>query len=406
MDWKCPVCSSLNKDHLVRCACGHEMKADNRENNILPPASETHEKQDHPGPGQPGELALVFTGSGREYFRVWVVNLCLTLLTLGIFSAWAKVRKKRYFYSNTTLDGTPLQYLGEPVPILKGRVIAATAFMIYYLASHFFSSLMPFVLAAGTVLAPWVIVRSTAFNARYSAFRNMTFRFDGKYTGALKAIYAWGLIPAIVAGWIFNWYGKYPAAAVLFGVFGLTFPWWIRRLKNFIVGFTSYGNKRGEFSATGGQFFKVYFSAGLIFIAIIFVTSIAATATYAFLKNPQILFLFSMVPIYLGYVMAYAYVQAHSSNLVWNSTRLGPLRFASTLSACGLTKLYIANAVAIIASAGLLIPWAVMRTLKYRVDNLRVLQEGGLTAFQGSETSAVQAAGAEMGDFFNMDLSL
>ena len=36
-----------------------------------------------------------FTGSGGEYFRVWVVNLLFSLLTLGIYSAWAKVRKKK-----------------------------------------------------------------------------------------------------------------------------------------------------------------------------------------------------------------------------------------------------------------------------------------------------------------------
>ena len=57
------------------------------------------------------QLELEFSGTGREYFQVWIVNLCLTLITLGIFSAWAKVRKKRYFYSNLTLDGTPFQYL-------------------------------------------------------------------------------------------------------------------------------------------------------------------------------------------------------------------------------------------------------------------------------------------------------
>ena len=36
-----------------------------------------------------------FTGIGWEYFRIWVVNMLLTLLTLGIYSAWAKVRKAR-----------------------------------------------------------------------------------------------------------------------------------------------------------------------------------------------------------------------------------------------------------------------------------------------------------------------
>jgi hypothetical protein len=70
------------------------------------------------------ELKLEFTGTGKEYFRIWIVNLFLTLITFGIFSAWAKVRKKLYFYSHTILDGTPFQYLGQPLPILKGRIRA------------------------------------------------------------------------------------------------------------------------------------------------------------------------------------------------------------------------------------------------------------------------------------------
>ena len=47
----------------------------------------------------------VFTGEGAEYFRIWVVNLLLTLLTLGVYSAWAKVRKQRWFWQHTRLDG-------------------------------------------------------------------------------------------------------------------------------------------------------------------------------------------------------------------------------------------------------------------------------------------------------------
>lgn len=115
------------------------------------------------------ELILEFRGSAREYFKIWIVNLCLTLLTFGIFSAWAKVRKKRYLYSHTVLDGTSFQYLGMPIPILKGRIIAAAGFLIYWLSRNFFTSLLPFILAVGLVAAPWVLIRSAAFNARYSA---------------------------------------------------------------------------------------------------------------------------------------------------------------------------------------------------------------------------------------------
>jgi len=142
---------------------------------------------------------LRFTGSATEYFRIWIVNVCLTLLTLGIFSAWAKVRKKRYFYSNTQIDGTPFQYLGQPLPILKGRLIAATLFAIWYVATHYVVKLLPVVLIAGFILAPWVIVRAAAFNARYSAFRNMTFRFAGSYWGAAKVFYGWMLVTLVTA---------------------------------------------------------------------------------------------------------------------------------------------------------------------------------------------------------------
>ncbi len=113
-----------------------------------------------------------------------------------------------------------------------------------------------------------------------------------------------------------------------------------------------------------------------------------------------------LIPVYAGYVLAYAYVQAQSTNLVWNHTKLGPLRFHSTLSGWDMAKLYVTNALAIIVSAGLLIPWAVIRTLKYRADHMQALQDGELVEFQGSDMSAVGATGSETIDFFDMDLSL
>src|SRR5436305_11873488 len=46
----------------------------------------------------PRNLPLSFTGSGSEYFRIWIVNALLSIITLGIYSAWAKVRTLQYFY--------------------------------------------------------------------------------------------------------------------------------------------------------------------------------------------------------------------------------------------------------------------------------------------------------------------
>jgi hypothetical protein len=52
-------------------------------------------------PDQAHHVPIEFTGSGSEYFRIWIVNLLLTLVTFGIYYPWAKVRRLRYFYGNT-----------------------------------------------------------------------------------------------------------------------------------------------------------------------------------------------------------------------------------------------------------------------------------------------------------------
>ncbi|MBN1475055.1 MAG: DUF898 domain-containing protein [Syntrophaceae bacterium] len=373
-----------------------------------PPAGEETGIVSQPAPPRPAEITFIFRGVAREYFRIWIVNLCLTIITLGIFSAWAKVRKKRYFYSHAFLDGTPFQYLAQPIPILKGRVIAVIGFLLYYLASTFFTSLLPYVLVAGLIAAPWVIVRSAAFNARYSAFRNMTFKFTGRYIDAVKVIYAWGIIPALVIAMIFSKQERAQliVLGLIFFIFSLYFPWWIRGLKKFIIEYTSYGGRAGLFFASGGQFLKMYFTSGLIGLALMIPAAVVAGLVLTSLKESKAVFYVAIALIYVGYVVAYAYLQARSGNLVWNNIQLGPLRFKSTLKTFDLLKLYITNALGILSSVGLLIPWAVIRTLKYRTDNLKALPDGDFAEFQGSDLSNVAAAGAETMDIFDMDISL
>lgn len=70
-----------------------------------------------------------FTGSAGEYFRIWIVNLFFTLVTLGIYSAWTKVRKKKYFYARTCFDGETFDCFGRPIAILKGRIVAFIVFV-------------------------------------------------------------------------------------------------------------------------------------------------------------------------------------------------------------------------------------------------------------------------------------
>jgi uncharacterized membrane protein YjgN (DUF898 family) len=51
-----------------------------------------------PGAGPaagPRRVALDITGSGAEVLRIWIVKLALTVATLGIYTARARVRTRR-----------------------------------------------------------------------------------------------------------------------------------------------------------------------------------------------------------------------------------------------------------------------------------------------------------------------
>lgn len=75
--------------------------------------------------------AVKFEGNGTEYFKIWIVNILLTILTIGLYYPWAKVRNKRYFYANTTLEGRSFEYHATGRQLLVGYLIAMTLLIVY-----------------------------------------------------------------------------------------------------------------------------------------------------------------------------------------------------------------------------------------------------------------------------------
>ncbi len=347
-----------------------------------------YDEDDTPAPwlryetaGPPRQLSFEFTGNTREYFRIWVVNTCLSLFTLGIFSAWAKVRKKRYLYSHTRLDGTPFQYLGRPIPILKGRLIAVVLASAWYMISHFSPESSLLLLIIGVVVGPWIIVRSAAFNARYSAYRNITFHFGGSYGGFLGTLVGNGFLAGITCG--------------------LGYAWLRAKLTAYLVSRTHFGGVAGRFVLEGKHFLPAYVTAWLG-AAIVGATVRIFVHSGFDLHGIQLTLYFA----YGVYFIAYVFLKARITNLVWRGTRLGGVSFECTLSFWRLLWIYLSNSLAIIGTLGLLTPWATMRALKYRARCFAVYSSSDLREFSGRNLTAVRAAGAELGELFDLDLAL
>lgn len=125
-----------------------------------------------------------FSGNAKEYFGIWIVNILLTIVTIGIYSAWAKVRRKRYFNGNTVLAGRAFGYHATGGQIFKGRLIAFAFIVVSQLVGliHPYLVFVPAILLM--IFFPWLITRSIRFNARVTSYRNVRFDFVGT-AGAL-----------------------------------------------------------------------------------------------------------------------------------------------------------------------------------------------------------------------------
>jgi uncharacterized membrane protein YjgN (DUF898 family) len=339
-----------------------------------------------------------FRGSAREYFRIWIVNLALSLVTLGIYSAWASVRTRRYFYANTWLSGSPFEYSAQPLPILRGRLIAVLVFGCYILADRIspWLKLAAFVVVA--LVLPWLLVRGLAFRARYSSWRGLPFRFEPDFKGA----YIW-----------------YLAAYVLvIPTLGLIYPWIKARQQQWLVQHHHYGNSRFDFETDVTDYYIVLFATiGIAILAMLVIAFvIAAVMDVASMravsmdpKRHPMSFLLTMYAMYLpAYLSIYSYSRSRMLNLLYNGARLADGRLRSTLGFWAMFWIYLSNLVAIIGTIGLAVPWAKVRMVRYRASHMVLETAADLDAFV-AETHAqtdVGALGAEMDGLFSIDIGL
>jgi uncharacterized membrane protein YjgN (DUF898 family) len=331
-----------------------------------------------------------FTASAAEYFRIWIVNLLFTLLTFGIYSAWAKVRKKRYFYGSTRFDGSTFDYFASPRAILNGRIVAFAVFAAYALAGDLYPQSRLVFLGVGALALPWLVVRALGFNARNSAWRGLRFDFTAKTRQAVR-VYIVNFLVVIVTA-------------------GLAWPWFIARQKAFVIASHALGRSSFGCDLPARSLFWIYVRAGLL-MTVLAAPSVAAVAfATAKLRLPEHLawvrFMLPIVPIYVAYAVVYAYSQARTTNLMWNHTYGPGMRFSSSLSAVRLARIYLGNIVVAACSAGLLIPWAVVRTMRYKLEQLAVTVDGDPVHEASPALARVGATGQELGDFFNLDLGL
>ena len=341
-------------------------------------------------PADETRYAVEFTATAGEYFRIWIVNLALTILTLGIYSAWAKVRKKRYFYGHTLIDGDSFDYRANPIAILKGRIIAVVLFAGYSFGGKI-SPLVGAIFALVLVFAvPWLLVRSMAFNAYNSAYRNIRLQFRGGYGECLRIILGYGLLLIITLL--------------------LAYPYLKARMVKFAATYHQYGSTRFEIGDLRQPFRRIFGNGvvgiGLLIVVAVSLLQLVAHFVFDLRVGASATSVVSTLVSYAGFLFILAYSQARYTNATFDTLTLGPVRFECTLGVRDLFLIYLVNVIAIIFTLGLATPWAAVRTMRYRAAHMTLIATGGLASFVAAEAGNVSATGEEVGEMFDIDFGL
>jgi uncharacterized membrane protein YjgN (DUF898 family) len=352
-----------------------------------------------PAPAGHAPEQLRFTGTGSEYFGIWIVNLLLTLITLGIYSAWAKVRRLQYFYRHTELAGSSFDFHGSPTRILIGRILALLLLFLYNYSVRLQSRLTLVVLLGLAVIMPWLLRNSFRFRLYNASWRGTRFHFRGSVSGAYRAFLLNGIL-ALITLYILA-------------------PFMHERLKAYQHGNSWFGQARFSFHARLGQFYAIYLLvlAGIVGFLVI-VGGTGAFGTFAAMSQAQRHgghidpgAVFRALAILYGALILLAVsigpaFNALISNLVWSNTRLGEHRIECKMSAWRLIWISVSNLVLIVLTLGLYIPWAMVRLTKYRLECVHLLPAGDLQEFVAAEPEKIGAVGEEAAAVFDFDIAL
>jgi uncharacterized membrane protein YjgN (DUF898 family) len=333
--------------------------------------------------------AVEFRGTGREYFRVWLVNLTLTLLTLGLYGPWAKVRTRRYFHGVTSLAGYSFEYHAAPLRILWGRLLVAAMLAAGVLSVAIGRWAVAAWIVAAVALFPLAARQAIRFNARNTSWRGVRFNFFASYREAAMACVVW---PAAGLATLF----LIPAARGVwdrFRINHLSFDG--RKLR------TAYSSTR--MFATFATGFVLIVGVLVLMIGVTMGVMVFTTRMHDVAKHfiiPVDPTSFSQVFTLLFGTCAFfiaVFVMQMANNLTLSNTTIeGGHRIVSTASPGRVALIMMGNAALILVTLGLYWPFAKVRLARYRMTRISVIAVGDLDAFASEALEMQSTMGREI----------
>ena len=306
-----------------------------------------------PGPPAAGADVnrLSFHGVGGSLFGIHIVNVFLTIVTLGVFYFWGKARVRRYLWSQTAIAGDRFAFHGTGREMLLGFLKAVLIFAVPLIAlSIVYNSpsvwgvvrALAYFLAyvIGTVFYPLAIVGARRYRLSRSSWRGIRFSFRGSGKEFIRLFFVQSLLTGVTLG---LWYPVFDTKRYAF----LTSNSW-------------FGNRRFDFDGSSFQLFKSFLLALIL------------------------------TPFTLG--LCWFWYVAKKRRFFWGHTTFGAARYQYAATGGAILLLMLLNLIIIVATLGLGWPWAKVRSARFLARNLTLVGPLELESIQ-QDAQAASATG-------------
>lgn len=304
----------------------------------------------------PQYFNLDFDGEGSEYFGIWIVNIILSLLTLGLYYPWAKVANRKFMWNSTSMKNDRFIFNGTGKQIFRGYVIAYLAIIIFTFSQTYFRVFGLVMYLLMLLITPYVIYGAWRYRISRTSWRGIYFSFNGD----MKEFFAL-FVPHFLL------------SIITFGIYG---PWFRVKIEKYLFSHTYFGQYQFDFEGNGNKLFKINF----IGIILTFITFFIYAPWY--LRN-RFKFTIDNITIHHNHQTSY---------------------FRTNLDGGNLFGVLLLNGIIAVFTLGLATPWNIIRRNKLMIESIYVPTAIDLDAIEQRTDDFSDATGDSLLDILDIGI--
>jgi uncharacterized membrane protein YjgN (DUF898 family) len=306
-----------------------------------------------------------YEGTGGDLLGLSLGNAILTLLTIGIYSFWARNKVRQFHYGHTDLGGDRFAYHGTGNELLRGYFKAMGIVVVLAMVLGFATALTggqqaplltQFTITSGFYLAlallgVFAVNGARRYRMSRSSWRGIRFSYHGDMMEFAKMILGGSLLSALSLGF-----------------YSAKFQ---NDRRAYLVNHARFGSEPFHYDATYEPLFKEWVKA--------FVLTIPT----------------------LGFI--WVWYSAFRHRYFWSHTSIGGARFASDVTGEEIMVLSLTNILLTVFTLGIAVPWVITRTQAFWFSKLAL---AGPVDFAAIQQRAQEASTTGEGLADNMDVDV